>query len=414
MDNDQTIKQYSDYFHLDARNRVTKCMVTDCRTTLTGWYISNLKIHLETAHSSIYCEMQQSNGNGIDQGAGGRESKRPNAVNVKTNAAIVREGVLEMATLNGSPFSVFNSSGFRKVCQPLFKALQMSIHSENIDGMIAARAYAIIERIKCLTKHQAISVMLDIVKKFDRCILGTAIQFYDRDTEKLKCFTISMYRLDRRQTAQNICDILCTTLQKFEIHPLQIISLTTDNARNMVNVTDHINTIAIAADDCFILEKDNGAGNNYEAEQDDESDIILFDEEYLEDLVASAAHAYRTNQPTTNYVNRVNCGIHTLQLAIKDVLKMPLVAAQIDLFRDISKKLRTPILSAELGRFGVQKALMDVPTRWNSTYDMVGLILYAFESNLFVLIKFKVKLIAFLYFIFASALENLHIKTKYH
>lgn len=143
----------------------------------------------------------------------------------------------------------------------------------------------------------------------------------------------------------------------FEIVSLQILSLTTHNARNMINISSHMNEIASNVDDCTIL--DDIPENSDETELDS----VLCDESYLEDLVAGAASAFAQDRPTVHYVNKVNCAVHTLQLAVNGVLHSSSIQA-------VCKKLRSPLLSAELCKTGSKKAVLDNETRWNSTYEM--------------------------------------------
>lgn len=352
---------YTLYFKFDNETNFTKCSIPDCKSNLKGWNTSNLKRHLRLMHYSIFVKLfpEKDNGSVVSSAKG---------VLVKTNEKVVEEGALEMVTINGLPFNVLNCSGFRRICDPLFKALCTSVHSDNVNALIAARAHQISNRIQCQVQGKLISVMMDFVKKYGRCILGISLQYFDHVKGNIQIFTISMHRMERRQTAENICEILSNILQKFKVDPLQVLSITTDNAKNMVNVSNYMNDIATAADDCFILDNSFTETENYDG------DDFLCDEDYLESLIANAAQEFASKQPSVQYVNRVNCGVHTLQLAVKDVLHKPEIAAQINKYRNICKKLRNPLLSAELSKMPSKKALLDVETRWNSTFDMVRLI----------------------------------------
>jgi hypothetical protein len=70
-------------------------------------------------------------------------------------------------------------------------------------------------------------------------------------------------------------------------------------------------------------------------------------------------------------ISHVRCGVHTLQLAIVDGLKTPHAAALIGKLRSLAVELRTPKISEKLRREGLRMAVIDVETRWGSTYLMI-------------------------------------------
>lgn len=343
---------YTTYFQFNELTNSTKCLVADCRSYLKGWNTSNLKRHLKMQHKSKYDAL------GLDNP---RAENRSGAIVLKIN--VVREASIEMVTINGLPFSFLDCSGYRRICDSLYKALNMSINSHTIGEIVGKRSNDIKHMIKLKVKHKLVSVMLDIVKKYNRSILGIRIQFVENGI--IETYTIAMHRLERRHTAKNLCDILNDTLLKFRIDPLQIISITTDNAKNMVNISTHMNEIAANADDCIILE------NIPDILADSEMDSVLCDEEYLKDLIAGAASTFAQDKPSIQYVNRVNCAVHTLQLAVNDVLHLASIQGEINAYRDVCKKLRATLLAAELSKTGSKVAVIDQETRWNSTFEMV-------------------------------------------
>lgn len=70
-------------------------------------------------------------------------------------------------------------------------------------------------------------------------------------------------------------------------------------------------------------------------------------------------------------VRSVRCAAHTLQLAVSDVLKDEDNETIISKAREICKKLRAPGIKSILKATHKKKPIIDCPTRWNSTLDML-------------------------------------------
>ena len=70
-------------------------------------------------------------------------------------------------------------------------------------------------------------------------------------------------------------------------------------------------------------------------------------------------------------IRSVRCAAHTLQLAVSDVLKDDKTAAIISQARGVCKKLRAPGVRSILKAMQKKKPIIDCPTRWHSTLDML-------------------------------------------
>ncbi|XP_050528080.1 uncharacterized protein LOC126898183 [Daktulosphaira vitifoliae] len=67
----------------------------------------------------------------------------------------------------------------------------------------------------------------------------------------------------------------------------------------------------------------------------------------------------------------VRCAAHTLNLCIEDGLKIPVIQQVLSRARHVVKKLRTPTYAGLFKRNNLKLAIIDVETRWSSTYDML-------------------------------------------
>ena len=66
------------------------------------------------------------------------------------------------------------------------------------------------------------------------------------------------------------------------------------------------------------------------------------------------------------------CVAHTVHLAVSDTInEVNIIRNCIEKCRSISKKLRSPNRFALAKKIGFRKAMIDYPSRWNSTFDML-------------------------------------------
>jgi hypothetical protein len=73
----------------------------------------------------------------------------------------------------------------------------------------------------------------------------------------------------------------------------------------------------------------------------------------------------------TYILRGVRCAAHTLQLAVDGVMKEGAIANLMGRSRKVAKKLRTPSIAVMAKKLHLKKAMLDCPTRWHSTLDML-------------------------------------------
>lgn len=96
----------------------------------------------------------------------------------------------------------------------------------------------------------------------------------------------------------------------------------------------------------------------YEEHDSDTSDVNGELQEHVDGLSSSA------------FVNSCRCATHTLKLAVLDVIKTK--RSQVQEIRDFVKRLKKNPHRHAFDANKLKKAFLDVPTRWNSTYDMIN------------------------------------------
>ena len=133
-------------------------------------------------------------------------------------------------------------------------------------------------------------------------------------------------------------------LADFGINTKNIVAVVTDNAANMIRMSEDMNI-------------------DVQNDTNDEIDNDIEETERLELLVIQAIRRLPE-------IETIRCAQHVLQLVINDgILKenKPLLAR----IRKVVKAARRPLVKAYLNGKGSSQPLLDVVTRWGSTYLMI-------------------------------------------
>lgn len=155
------------------------------------------------------------------------------------------QNCVECVAINGWPFAHLNSSGFKKIIQPKLKELSDLKCNINMDDphfpQVKEYMKSTNERVKIKlqeeVKNTPVSVMIDIATCRDRSILGVSIQYLFNDQLKIAC--IGMIDVNfLAHTAKNIKSMLKECLEEYKISHGQVISITSDNAANMLAMSN--------------------------------------------------------------------------------------------------------------------------------------------------------------------------------
>ena len=172
---------------------------------------------------------------------------------------------------------------------------------------------------------------------------------------KLCIKTLAVIDCAGKHSAAATMGLLKTVLERFEISKEQILAIVTDNASAMIKAVKLFNEDRDNDEDSDCGEGDGG-------DNEDELDNAV-------DL-AFVGHEFST-------ASTVRCAAHTLQLAIRDGLKSHKGAnSVIAQARTVAKKLRTPSMMSLLKKKGGLLPVVDVPTRWGSTFNMLDRLLH--------------------------------------
>ncbi|KAM7280968.1 zinc finger BED domain-containing protein 4-like [Ixodes scapularis] len=254
-----------------------------------------------------------------------------------------------------------SDSGFRKIIDPLLQGLgnEIYVNPQNIRDKVIEEAAKIRDAIKCEVKGRLVSLKVDSATRLDRSIIGINAQFLVAGTQAVR--TLSMREVKERHTAEHLKSVILEVLKSYEIMPDQIYSVTTDNAANLVKsvslIVEHEKT------NFHGVHAINGAESDDDEQfwNESESDIIF------EELLGAGSGIAVTGVA----LRGVRCAAHTLQLAVEDALKSADVKVLLDKCRAICKKLRVPTTMMLVKKLNLKKPILDCPTRWNSTCDML-------------------------------------------
>lgn len=140
---------------------------TLCHEPLNGRNESNLSAHLSSVHNELYQQLAS-------------QDDHPIVQRLK-----ILQNLVEIATINGRPFNSLLDSGFRKLLWPELNRLEkigygINLSDKNLPVVkehLQLTAKKIRAKISAEVKGRLLSLMVDIVTKFERSILGISIQY---------------------------------------------------------------------------------------------------------------------------------------------------------------------------------------------------------------------------------------------
>lgn len=322
---------------------------------------------------------------------------------------------IELVSVNGRPFKCLNDSAIHKMNQEILDELQAAgrqlnlsdPHLNEVKNEMKNISQEIRGKIANEVKNRALSLLVDIVTKRGRSILGVSLQYIINKSVKIR--SIGMIELKENHTGIYLADLIIERLKQLNVDLKQIITITTDNGSNVLkmvrDIEDHLQS---RIDECTQSTNENNQLlrdiGNEEALDRVIDDILSAEEELTDDqaidLILQQADIdddepsemdLQTNQNLLNAMQSnmaddhgldilwdvmgVNCIVHTLQLGISDSLKALAEAVQnlIALSRRVVKYLRLATTERVIRAAGVayKRPRINVVTRWGSLYQMV-------------------------------------------
>lgn len=388
----------------DPKNVHFVCQMESCKSVLSGSKGCNLVTHFEKKHPEIF----QLWDGGINT---------PNEWKIRRLEHI--HYLSEIVTINNRPFASLQDSGFVKLRSRELTKLQEAGCGEGLMGRcpavighIADWASEIKKKIRLEIKESLVSLMVDIGSKNGRDMLGISLQFV-RDG-RVVIRSIGMIQLTTSHTALNIKDEILAVLKEFDVQPSQVISITSDNASNMLSMIKLFNQESNGDNEIQGMV----CNENKEEEKEEEEDVPLnkneniYDDDViraeidhildefnfvntmsdaaLEETVQREAEIFELLDDSSHYIELlkslqndfimhtmnsmgIRCAAHTLQLAVKNALKAKNIRIIIDMCRIACKLLRKSAYKNKIREQNLKVVVppLDCEVRWNSTYTMV-------------------------------------------
>lgn len=352
------------YFSYDDVTEMLKCGAGSCSAQIKGNHAANLQRHLQRYHYEIYRKVV-ADFSLASTGAEASSAKRPRSsgqqkltarlpagtARVSISDQIIVSACVELCTVNGRPFALMEDSGFRKILDPLLNGLSTKtvINTENIRTRVALLADEMREEIRQQVKGRLISLKVDCVTCMDRSMLGVNLQFVSDG--KIVLRTLAIKELKEGHTASYLQSILLEVLAAYNVELCQVYSITTDNGTNLVK------SVKSLMED---QQQQSGSDDEGEVTGDQNAELQLTSDDPFDDT-----------GPWPGVLRGVRCAAHTLQLAVDDAMKKSSVKATVAKAREVCKKLRCPNVMMMIKKLNLRKPILNCPTRWHSTHDML-------------------------------------------
>ncbi|XP_015042936.2 uncharacterized protein [Drosophila pseudoobscura] len=312
-----------EFFNFEVERNASVCNI--CRHVMKGSYTTNLRRHLLAEHKSQYDIA-------VREWEKSKPVEKTKRISFTFATTEVKEACVQLVTTGRMPIVALDSEPFKTLTSQIFSGLEMiPITSRNIMEHVAEKFEIVKASIVNGMKLKLVSLKLDIASGHGRGILGVSAQFYE--DKAIKVVTLGVIELNKEHTGASLGAETKNILEEFGLTRNQIYSVTSDNGR------DVIKSIGIKNEDF------DGSCDDVEEELKPQVNIYS---------VAS-----------------IRCAAHTLQLAVKDFLKTFANDTLIGKARRLVKALRTVTYRASISNEGLPQPLIDSPTMWTSTYEML-------------------------------------------
>ncbi|KAL1474545.1 hypothetical protein MTO96_037891 [Rhipicephalus appendiculatus] len=254
------------------RNRHARLRTED---VVSGDHGGNLERHLQRRHKEVYDNILADKTHSTkrvasDEAEGSHVAKlrqvdiqnmfKPissKCVSLEITEDIIMNSCVELVTRNGRPFRLINDSGFRKIIDPVLKALsaKRAITAETVKDRVQEEAKSKREEISQSLKKRMFSLKIDSASRVDRALLGINAQYAENG--KLIFQPLAMKELFDRHTAEHLTSQVKCTLSLYDLSVTQVYSVTTDNGANRLKAAR------------LLSETDNEADASSSDEEDD-------------------------------------------------------------------------------------------------------------------------------------------------
>ncbi|XP_065084689.1 uncharacterized protein LOC135706932 [Ochlerotatus camptorhynchus] len=269
----------------------TSCAIdpgTTCNYTQDRLDIGNFIRHFRTRHH----DLAVANGLTKEEETPAKKqrvvAKRP----VPIDKLLFMDSLVKLMSYHNMPLACLQWEGFKQLLDPLASAVGVTMNPTNMKATVKEIAGRIREAIAAETKGRLISLKIDSASRHNRHVLGINAQYSINDSVVIR--TLGMLEIKERQTARFLKSKILEVVNSYGVGINQIFSVTCDNGANMLAAVRQLKQ---------------------------EIELLALDSEYTEEQ-DKEDHEFTTalNNEFKENLNLVRCAVHTLQLAILDVV----------------------------------------------------------------------------------------------
>lgn len=258
-----------------------------------------------------------------------------------------KKAIISLVVHDGLSLVTFQHAAMRTLLGPAATQLSVSLDRDTIRHMLVSEANKLKAELKAELSSKCVFIKADAATRHTKNYMGVNVQFYKDGEAHIK--TLAVKDTEGGHDSESIKRIIGTVIQEYDLHVLAIV---VDNASAMTKAVRLLN------EDIATVDADDEAADDEELDIDNETELNL-------EMFAGIQDAELRD------IHHMRCAIHTLQLAIRDGLKAERVNRILEKVRGIVRKLRTPNLLGVLRRRGGLLPILDMATRWGSTYLMI-------------------------------------------
>ncbi|XP_062549966.1 uncharacterized protein LOC134214657 [Armigeres subalbatus] len=256
---------------------------------------------------------------------------------------LLMESLMLMLTVHNVPIRSLQWRGFKQLLDPLAVACGVTVNGANMIANIKDVAQKMREHIAAEVKGRLISLKIDSATRQNRHILGINAQYSINDTIVIR--TLEMLEVQERQTARFLKSQILEVAKSYGIGVDQIFSITCDNGANMLAAVRQLKQ---------------------------EMELLISDSNDVNDMetLDTESHEFTAalNTELQENLNLVRCAVHTLQLAILDVVNKS--NASVKAVTDIAKKCKQVKYKLSFKTANITYPPVWGPTRWCGIYEM--------------------------------------------
>ncbi|XP_055534133.1 uncharacterized protein LOC129723755 [Wyeomyia smithii] len=265
-------------------------------------------------------------------------AKRPIAI----DRQLFLEAILKLVSFHNMPLSSLEWEGFRMILNPISESLNLKINRSNIKDHLAAAADKMRHAMKEEMRGKLICLTIDSASRHGRSVLGINVQYCLADAVAVR--NLAMLEVTERQTAIFLKNKTMEVLKLYEVSLNQIFSVTVDNETNMCAAVKELKVE---------LERGLLAGSSIKQEDNEEQDKLSAD----------------LSDEFSNHINLIRCSVHTLQLAILDVVNE--TNETVKAVTDVARRCKNPKYKNSFKNSSASYPPVWNATRWCGIYNMI-------------------------------------------